>query len=142
MNENELIVINLGQEFEADSVIAALEDGGIPAYKKARPNSGLLAIPGALGLSENGFDVVVSKDNGQKAALIVAGLGYQPLVEIDDAEPEPENDTEQEKEAETAVEQPQGSAFSRVLLAIISLVLIAGVVWLVDYIINVIRGMV
>jgi len=143
MNENEIIVLVVGSELEADAAIAALGDSGIAAYKKAEPNQGILAMPGALGLPENGINIVVRTEDGPKAAAVLVGIGYEPLVEPADPE---EGDTaqvktvEQQKE-ELAKEYAQLSPVKRFLMILLALVMIAGIVWMVDFIIEVIKGL-
>lgn len=143
MNQSELVILRVGQEFEAGTAVSALGEGGVPAYKKAVPNEGLLAFPGAYGLSENGYDVVIRPEHAQKAAQILVGVGFEPTVESDDAD-----DTVQADDEEAKTEQPeentqveQLSTGKRILLGIVSLLLIAGCVWLVDYIVNAIKGL-
>ena len=103
MNENEVVVLVVGYELEADAAIAALSDAGIAAYKKAEPNPGLLAMPGAYGLAENGINIVVKKEDGPRAAAVLVGIGHEPLV--DPADPDEIADTTEVKTVEQQKEE-------------------------------------
>lgn len=144
MNEHEIIVLVVGSELEADAAIAALDDAGIAAYKKAEPNSGMLAMPGAFGLAENGINIVVKKEDGSKAAAVLVGIGYDPLVEPADPEEyanSPEVKTVEQQKEELAREYAQLHPIKRFLMILLTLVMIAGIVWMVDFIIETIKGL-
>lgn len=144
MNENEVIVLVVGSELEADAAIAALGDSGIAAYKKAEPNQGLLAMPGALGLPENGINIVVKKEDGPRAAAVLVGIGHEPLVEPadpDEEEKAAEVKTVEQQKEELAREYAQLSPVKRFLMILLALVMVAGIVWMVDFIIEVIKGL-
>ena len=145
MNEHEVLVLTVANELEADAAIAALNDSGIPAYKKNVPNSGLLAMPGAFGLSENGINIVTMKEDGARAAAVLVGMGYDPLVEPADPDEEQADGekpltVEQQKEA-LAKEYAELHPVKRVLLILLILAMFAGIIWMVDFIINTIKNL-
>ena len=148
MNEHEVLLLNVGNELEADAVIAALGDSGIAAYKKTVPNPGLLAMPGAFGLAENGIDIVVRVEDGPKAASVVVGIGYEPKVEPADPE---DGEEEQGKPRPMTVEE-QKKALSedyaklhplkKILLIGLILLMVAGIVWMTDFIVETIKSLI
>ncbi|MBE6759720.1 MAG: hypothetical protein E7554_06480 [Ruminococcaceae bacterium] len=147
MNEHEVLVLNVASELEADAAIAALGDAGIAAYKKTVPNSGLLAMPGAFGLAENGIDIVTRKEDGPRAASILMGIGYEPLVEPADDDEDGEESGEkpmtvEEQKQALAKEYAELHPVKRVLLIVLILLMVCGTVWMVDFIINTIKGLI
>lgn len=144
MNEHEILVLNVASELEADAAIAALGDAGIAAYKKTVPNPGLLAMPGAFGLAENGINIVTMKEDGPKAAAVLVGLGYDPLVEPadpeeDDAQPEEKPMTVEEQKAALAKEYAELHPFKRILMIALILLFVCGIIWMTDFIIDTIK---
>lgn len=144
MNENEAVVLVVGYELEADAAIAALSDAGIAAYKKAEPNPGLLAMPGAMGMTENGINIVVRKEDAAKAAAVLVGIGHEPLVEPADpdvSEPAAEVKTVEQQKAELKQEYDNLHPFKRILLIALILLMICGIVWMTDFIIETVKGL-
>lgn len=144
MNEHEILVLNVASELEADAAIAALSDSGIAAYKKTVPNSGLLAMPGAFGLAENGINIVTMKEDGPKAAAVLVGLGYEPLVEPadpedEDSEPESKPMTVEEQKAALSKEYAELHPVKRILLIALILLFVCGIIWMTDFIIETIK---
>ncbi len=142
MNENEIVVLVVGFELEADAAIAALGDAGIAAYKKAEPNPGLLAMPGAYGLAENGINIVVKKEDGPRAAAVLVGIGHEPLVEPadpDDGKDVPEVKTVEQQKEELAQEYAQLHPLKRILLIVLILIMFCGIVWMTDFIVEAIK---
>ena len=144
MNEHVVVVLVVDHEIEADAAIAALNDAGIAAYKKAEPNPGLLAMPGAYGLAENGINIVVKKEDGAKAAAVLVGIGHEPLVEPADpeeAEAEPEAKTIDQQKEELAKEYAQLHPFKRFLMLLLVLLMVAGIVWMTDFIVELVKSL-
>lgn len=144
MNENEVVVLVVGSELEADAAVAALGDAGIAAYKKAVPNAGLFAMPGAYGLAENGISIVVRREEGAKAAAVLVGIGHEPLVEPADpeeAEAGEETKTIEQQKAELAKEYEQLPLFKKVLMLALILLMVAGIVWMTDFIVATIKSL-
>jgi len=144
MNEHEVVVLVVGFELEADAAVAALGDAGIAAYKKAEPNPGLLAMPGAYGLAENGINIVVKKEDAAKAAAVLVGIGHEPLVEPadpEDVEPEAEVKTVEQQKEELAQEYAQLHPVKRILLFALLLLMVAGIVWMTDFIVETVKNL-
>ena len=144
MNEHEVLVVNVPSELEADAAIAALGDAGIAAYKKTVPNSGLLAMPGAFGLAENGINIVTMKEDGARAAAVLVGLGYDPLIEPadpeeEDAQPESKPMTVEEQKAALSKEYAELHPVKRILLIALILLFVCGIIWMTDFIIDTIK---
>lgn len=144
MNEHEVLLLTVGSELEADAAIAALSDAGIAAYKKTVPNAGFLAMPGAFGMAENGISIVSMKEDGAKAAAVLVGLGYEPLVEPADPEEvdgseEAKPQTVEEQKAALAKDYAELHPVKRVLLIALILLMVCGVIWMTDFIIAAIK---
>ncbi len=144
MNEHEILVLNVATELEADAAIAALGDAGIAAYKKTVPNDGLLAMPGAFGLAENGINIVTMKEDGPRAAAVLVGLGYDPLVEPADpdeeeSQPEAKPLTVEEQKAALAKEYAELHPVKRILMIALILLFVCGIIWMTDFIIDTIK---
>ena len=147
MNEHEVLVVNVPSELEADAAIAALGDAGIAAYKKTVPNSGLLAMPGAFGLAENGINIVTMKEDGARAAAVLVGLGYDPLIEPadpeeEDAQPESKPMTVEEQKAALSKEYAELHPVKRILLIALILLFVCGIIWMTDFIIDTIKTLI
>jgi|GEM_PF-6453960 len=146
MNEHEVLLLTVGSEIEADAAIAALSDAGIAAYKKTVPNPGFLAMPGAFGMAENGISIVAMKEDGAKAAAVLVGLGYDPLVEPADPDDIQADDqdkplTVEEQKQALAKEYAELHPVKRVLLIVLALLMVCGIVWMADFIINTIKNL-
>lgn len=148
MNEHEVLVLNVASELEADAAVAALSDSGIAAYKKTVANTGLLAMPGAFGLAENGINIVTMKEDGARAAAVLVGLGYDPLVEPadpeenDESKPENKPLTVEEQKAALAKDYAELHPFKRILMIALILLFVCGIIWMTDFIIDTIKTLI
>lgn len=70
------LLIHVELEYEATTITATLKEKGLPSYWRPTASKGLLGLPGAMGIPENGYDVFVTEENFEKATQVVNGLGY------------------------------------------------------------------
>lgn len=144
MNEHEVLLLNVTSEIEADAVIAALNDSEIAAYKKTVPNAGFLAMPGAFGLAENGINIVVRTEDGPRAAAVVLGMGYEPLVAPADADEEeviPEKTLEERKQ-ELSDDYARLHPLKKVLLFALIILMVGGIIWMTDFIVETLKSLI
>ena len=70
------VLVHVELEYEAVTIDATLKEKGLPSYWRATPSTGILGLPGAMGVPENGYDVFVTEENFDKATQVINGLGY------------------------------------------------------------------
>ncbi|MBQ9993349.1 MAG: hypothetical protein IJP17_01390, partial [Clostridia bacterium] len=72
--KNAVLIANVKQEFEAVSIVAALGDAGISAVRQQATKGGLFSLPGAMGLPEEGYDILVASEDAGNALDILIGM--------------------------------------------------------------------
>ncbi len=123
--------------FELERIRAALNDGDIPySYNESARDAGIQILNSAP--PEN-CDVYVPLSAYPDAMEILAGIGAIKEVNL------PDNSDEMfakaKKEAEEEDLPPQKAQIIRILSAAAFLILIAGVVWLTDFIVELIKNL-
>lgn len=161
-NPTEKTVAHVGYQYEADAAVAALSDVGIAAYVHQTPETKLFTIPGALGMPEMGFDVVVKLSDAERAEELLRSIGYgaDAVSEVEEAadvtgssenteaseenkafENEEEIVFEKSEEAETENTDEEPSLFQKIMAAVLLLLVVAVVVWLADAGVSFIKGL-
>lgn len=134
---NPVILTHCDKLFEADMIVSALEDAGVPAYHSPTKSAASTIIPQAMGLNENGYDVCVLENKLEAAQEILKGITVS-----DDTESLEENEFSDEEISEvpeftapeTSVENKKGEAAPGAGIGptILTLALVAAAVWLSD----------
>lgn len=150
-NSPDKLLMHVELEYEAKTLNATLREKGIPAYWKATPSTGILGMPGAMGVPENGYDVFVTEDTYDKAFQVANSLGYgmtaeekKNAVEVKDGE-EPDVDPPKYTEEQLREDIAKLPAGKRIGFYVISTVILLTVmslfIWGVDAVIAFIKGL-
>ena len=162
-NATEKVIAQVGFRYEADAAVAAIEDAGMAAYARQTPSDNLLVMPGIIGVSENGYDIVVRIEDADKALDVLNGIGYgkteeesgdapqdtdsndetaEDIIEVKGETMTSDIDTVEESTEKSAEMSPQRERFTNIVLTVFALIAIAGVVWLTDFVVELFKGLV
>lgn len=141
-------VCHVEHKYEAESIMKALTDEDIASAFRQTPSQGLLAMPGAMGIDDMGFDVIVDERDRKKAREVLIGMGAlgEDAALEDEAGEEEYGEEEDggsprarlEEELETM--GPVRAAFARLGAILLLLLLIAFCTWGVDAVIALIKA--
>lgn len=131
----EIKLIHVDMEYEAATLVSALESAEIPAYQKAAASERwLLGMPGTMGIAERGFDVFVEEKNTACAARVVNGIGYQTEFDIHEEFESAGNEVEMPDQ----ITAPASKPISRVMSILLTILLVSLVVLATDFLMGLI----
>lgn len=110
MNENSDVVkiLHVSLQYEADTAVATLEAGGVPAYSKPTPDGSLLRLRSTMGINSTGYDIFVTAADSAKADEILRGIGYSSEMDSQEAEEDEGVGAQQDdSEADTVSEEQE-----------------------------------
>ena len=148
---NLIKVCHVEHKYEAESIMKALTEEDIASAFRQTPSQGLLAMPGAMGIDDMGFDVIVDARDRMKAREVLIGMGVlgEDAALEDEAEEEArEEDGEEEygDDPQARIEEqletmgPVRAAFAKLGVILLLLLLIAFCTWGVDAVIAMIKA--
>ena len=151
MSDSLIKVCHVEHQYDAESVVAALTKEDIASAYRQTPSVGLLAMPGAMGIDDMGFDVMVARDDRLRAREVLIGMG---ILGEEAAEQDAQEQEEAEKNGEIAEDDPQRrleeeleemgpvrAAFAKLGAIFLLLLLIAFCTWGVDSLIALFKAM-
>lgn len=148
MSEKRIKVCHVEHKYEAESIVSALTDADIASAFRPTPSQGLLTMPGAMGIDDMGYDVIVDARDRKEAREVLIGMGIlgEDAALEDEAEEAAEEDGEYEEDPRVRYEEeleemgPVRAAFARLGAILLLLLAIAFCTWGVDAIIALIKA--
>ncbi len=143
------VVARVQHEYEAQSAVEALSGANIASAYRLERSTGLFAMPGAMGIPDKCYEILVAEKDEARANEVLVGIGTaEPSVDTpDESQSDAPADTDAASfdadsntdETAAADEQPEESTVSRIGLLLLVLVLVALVTWGVDAIIDFVK---
>ena len=149
MSDNLIKVCHVEHKYEAESIVKALTDADIASAYRPTPSKGLLTMPGAMGIDDMGFDIIVDSGDRSKAREVLIGMGFlgedaaleDEALEDEAGENAGEDDDPRIRTEEQLEEMtPVRAAFAHLGAILLLLLAIAFCTWGVDAIIALIRA--
>lgn len=146
---NLIKVCHVEHKYEAESIMKALTEEDVASAYRQTPSQGLLAMPGAMGIDDMGFDVIVDARDRKKAREVLIGMGVlgEDAALEDEAEEQVQDEEEYyEDDPRTRLEEqleemgPVRAAFAKLGAILLLLLLIAFCTWGVDAVIAMIKA--